>query len=127
MIQSARALTRTFLFLTTSTPAVSPSVPATSTTPLLPASSLTHSPSPPPPPPAFLALHHFTCIQHRSQGAQASSGLYIHAVRTLVFSILLQPKPRLHEQGQSRQTPSALASFHSLHLSFSPILPLSGS
>lgn len=42
------------------------------------------SPPPLPPPSACLALHHSTCIQHRSQGAQACSGLCIHAVRTLL-------------------------------------------
>lgn len=75
-----------------------------STSPLPPPSSLTSphlTPPPPsltpPPPPAPLALHHSTCIQHRSQGAPASSGLCFHAVRTLlhhtavIFSILLQP------------------------------------
>lgn len=42
------------------------------------------SPPPLPPPSACLALHHSTCIQHRSQGAQACSGLCIHAVQTLL-------------------------------------------
>lgn len=66
---------------------------------------------PPPPPPACLALHHSTCIQHRSQDARASSGLYIHAVRTLccttlqcVFFHSATTESRLHEQGQRRQT-----------------------
>lgn len=89
-----------------------------------------------PPPPIFLALHHSTCIQHRSQGGQASSRLYIHAVRnaaphcSLFFppplspSMLPQPEPRLHEQGQSRPPPSPLGPFRSLHLSFSPVLTL---
>lgn len=100
MVQPAGAATRTFfpllphhllfphLFLHFSpSPLLHPSPHLTPPPP-----SLT-----PPPPPAPLALHHSTCIQHRSQGAPASSGLCFHAVRTLlhhtavIFSILLQP------------------------------------
>lgn len=55
-------------------------------------------PPPPPPPPACLALHHSTCIQHRSQGARASSHLYIHAVRTLCCTTLRCFFPYCYDQ-----------------------------
>lgn len=108
-----------------------------STSPLPPPSSLTspHHPPPPtpPPPPAPLALHHSTCIQHRSQGAPASSGLCVHAVWTLlhhtavVFSKLLQPNLDYMNKG-SKDKPATTPHhpypppFHSLHLSFSQSL-----
>lgn len=116
MAQPARAVNRTFFSLPLHHllfPHLFLQPPHLSPAPsLIPHSSSPTTPPNTPPPSALLALHHSTCIQHRSQGAQASFGLYIHAVRTLCccttlrsfFSHTATTEPQLHEQGQLRQS-----------------------